>query len=35
LLLADAVGKTIAARVLRGGALVTLQIAVTERHGKN
>ena len=35
LLLADAVGKTIGARVLRGGALVTLEISVTERHGKN
>ena len=34
-LLADAVGKTISARVLRGGALSTLEIAVTERHGKN
>ena len=35
LLLADAVGKTISARVLRGGALAILDIAVTERHGKN
>jgi S1-C subfamily serine protease len=35
LLLADAGGKTIPARVLRGGALVTLEIAVTERHGTN
>jgi len=35
LLLADAVGKTIPARVLRGGALVTLEIGVTERHGKH
>ena len=34
-LLADAVGKTIGARVLRGGALATLDIAVTERHGKD
>jgi S1-C subfamily serine protease len=34
-LLADAVGKTIPARVLRGGALLTLEIAVTERHGRN
>jgi S1-C subfamily serine protease len=35
LLLADAVGKTIPALVLRGGALIALEIAVTERHGKN
>ncbi len=30
-LLAEMVGKTVAARILRGGQLVTLQIAVTER----
>ena len=35
LLLADAVEKTIPAQVLRGGTLATLEIAVTERHGKN
>jgi S1-C subfamily serine protease len=35
LLLADAVGKTIPAQVLRGGALITLNIAVTERHGRS
>ena len=33
-LLAEAVGKTISARILRGGKLVSLEIAVTERPGK-
>jgi S1-C subfamily serine protease len=34
-LLAEAVGKTIPARVLRGGALVNLEIAVAERQRRN
>jgi serine protease DegQ len=33
-LLAEAVGKTIAARILRGGQLVSLEIAVVERPGR-
>jgi len=33
-LLADAVGKTLAARVLRGGVLVNLNITVEERRGR-
>jgi S1-C subfamily serine protease len=32
-LLADAIGKTVAARVLRGGTLVNLEITVAERKG--
>ncbi len=34
-LLAESVGKTIPVRIMRGGALTTLHIAVTERQGKN
>jgi S1-C subfamily serine protease len=34
-LLAEAVGKTISARILRGGKLVNLEIAVAERPGRN
>jgi S1-C subfamily serine protease len=34
-LLAEAVGKTISARILRGGKLVNLEIAVTERPRKS
>jgi S1-C subfamily serine protease len=33
-LLAEAVGKTIPARILRGGKLADLAIAVTERAGR-
>jgi S1-C subfamily serine protease len=34
-LLAESVGKTIPARILRGGKLVTLEIAVAERQGRS
>jgi len=34
-LLAESVGKTISARILRGGKLVNLEIAVAERQGRN
>jgi S1-C subfamily serine protease len=34
-LLAESVGKTISARILRGGKLVNLEIAVAERPGRN
>jgi S1-C subfamily serine protease len=34
-LLAEAVGKTISARILRGGKLANLEIAVTERQGRS
>jgi S1-C subfamily serine protease len=34
-LLAEAVGKTLSARVLRGGALANIEIAVTERRGRS
>jgi len=34
-LLAESVGKTMAARIVRGGQLVTLEIAVAERPGRN
>jgi S1-C subfamily serine protease len=34
-LLAEAVGKTVSARILRGGKLVNLEIAVTERPRKS
>jgi S1-C subfamily serine protease len=34
-LLADAVGKTLSASILRGGALVNLEIAVAERQGRS
>jgi len=34
-LLAESVGKTISARIMRGGKLVNLEIAVAERHGRN
>jgi S1-C subfamily serine protease len=33
-LLADAVGKTLSARILRGGVLVNLEINVVERKGR-
>jgi len=33
-LLAESVGKTVPVRIMRGGALVTLEITVTERQGK-
>jgi S1-C subfamily serine protease len=33
-LLAEAVGKQIAARILRGGQIATLEIAVSERPGR-
>jgi S1-C subfamily serine protease len=33
-LLADAVGKTVAVRILRGGALADLEITVAERQGR-
>jgi S1-C subfamily serine protease len=34
-LLADAVGRALPARVLRGGELMNLEITVAERQGKN
>jgi S1-C subfamily serine protease len=34
-LLTDAVGKTLSGRILRGGALVNVEISVTERPGRN
>lgn len=34
-LLSESVGKTISARILRGGKLVNLEITVAERQGKN
>ncbi len=34
-LLADAVGRTLPARILRGGALVNLEIVVAERPGRS
>ena len=34
-LLAEAVGKTIVAKILRGGQLVSLEIAVAERPGRS
>jgi S1-C subfamily serine protease len=34
-LLAESVGTTVPARIMRGGALTTLDITVTERQGKN
>jgi len=34
-LLADAVGKTLSARILRGGVLVNLEITVAERRGRS
>jgi S1-C subfamily serine protease len=34
-LLAESVGKTVPVRIMRGGALTTMVIAVTERQGKN
>jgi S1-C subfamily serine protease len=34
-LLAEAVGKTLAARILRGGVLVNLEITVAERQGRS
>ena len=34
-LLADAVGKTLSARILRGGVLVNLEVTVAERQGRS
>jgi S1-C subfamily serine protease len=34
-LLAECVGKTVPVRIMRGGALATIEITVTERQGKN